>query len=186
MWSLDSPALASDSRSLCAFGNLACSQTPSPNLESIIPRSVVIICTQHFVAPRFALAPLASCADHFAVYALQTRPLFLAFGSPRPTLQRHSFLCDSSDTHRICFSEVRQLHLTFPSSLATIDILSVPSRTPLALHMQPCAFMHTSGTSHATLVLRAQPSLEAKQVSTNAMYPLAGPVGQKSIGTYLC
>ena len=161
-------------------------QTPSPSLDSIVPKSVVIICTQHFVASRFASAPLASCVDHLAVYALQTRPLFLVFGLPQPTPQRHSFLCDSSDTHQICFSEVRQLRPIFPSSLATIDICSVPSRTPLALRVQPRAFMHTPGTSRATLVLRAQPSLEAKQVSTNAMYPLTGPVGQKSIGTYLC
>ena len=130
-------------------------RTPSPSLESIVPKSVVNICTQHFIASRFTLAPLASCADHFAVYALQTRLLFLVFGLPQPTLQRHSFLCDSSDTHQICFPEVHQLHLTFPLSLATIDIRSVPSRTPLALCVQPCAFMHTSGTLRATLCFHA-------------------------------
>ena len=52
-------------------------QKLSPSLEPIIPKSVVIISTQDFVASRFASVPLASRADHFAVLALQTCPLFL-------------------------------------------------------------------------------------------------------------
>ena len=154
-------------------------RTPSPSLESIIPKSVVIICTQQFCRflLRFGIPGISRKSFCKSMHSELIR-FFSRLARLDTLFKRHSFLCDSSDTHRICFPEVRQLRPIFPSSLATIDIRSVPSRTPLALRVQTRAFMHTPGTSRATLVLRAQTSLEAKQVSTNAMYPLAGPVGQ--------
>ena len=155
-------------------------QALSPSLESIIPKSIATICIQHFC--RFSLRLCTPGISRRSFCSLCT-PNSSTFS--RALARLNPLLFKGTASSVIPRTPIKSASLKFanfaqffPSSLATIDIRSVPSRTPPALRVQPRAYMHTPCTSRATLVLHAQPSLEAKQVSTNAMYPLAGPVGQ--------
>ena len=131
-------------------------QTPSPSLESIIPKSVVIICTQQFC--RFSLrfgTPGISRKSFCSLCTSNSSAFSRALARLDPLLKRHSFLCDSSDTHRICFPEVCRLRPTFLrlwQQLTSAPCLCahlwhfackpVLSCTPLALCVQLWCFAH--------------------------------------------